>query len=752
MNESVSRKFYFSKDIQKGFLATVYNYKPRNENILARKGEVFAVLRLKSDPDFDLITAGGILLDYFHETYFEIQESSTLLALEKTVISSSKHLAKLIDNDNKVGKTGIEMDLIAMSIVDNVAYFVNAGSSALKVLREGELVDIKSALKDPSGEGMVEVASMELMPDDRILISTEAVSKLLKKDETEKLLNEFEVDDFPKKEKNSYEHALMIVGYKLGEKMDEKLLNTVNPDKDDKTLGELIASENEEVLVESEFVDEPVVTSDVPSAMEEADNPNLDEPQVETDELKTEEMEIQENTEDIEKSPEDVVKEDDRKPLTIKEEKTYKVLLTKLTNKLKLLPKRIKSSMNKTQPELVPSRQSPDKPKQKMIIIVLVLFLLSGALYVGVRQAVKNNTEKVQTEEAQVSLEVLTQKVETLETLVAEIKLNDSTEKRQQGINEVALARAEIDKVKDFEQVKTEVEAFSARVQVADDYFNRIVPVSEDNKLVDVASFFPDASLSDVAFSSTKIFLSDSGLGKIYSVNFDGTDLQEIVSDLTNPTSLTVDTQGKVFFLDDSSENRIGIFDPTTKTTKRLAGTSTSRIGEVGSIEFAEISGGRVYLVNKTDKKVMYLEKSGDNYGLPASRFELAELATGKDIYIIDNKIYVLAEINQGLYRFLNGQDDSPELIGLPEGEDMNKSTGMFVDGTNIYFTDPENKRVAVFDKGVQTAKFKGQYKSRDGEMFGELLDVVSVVAQGKIYTIDKSVLYELDLTGLNEL
>lgn len=750
MNESVSRKFYFSKDIQKGFLATVYNYKPRNENILARKGEVFAVLRLKSDPDFDLITAGGILLDYFHETYFEIQESSTLLALEKTVISSSKHLAKLIDNDNKVGKTGIEMDLIAMSIVDNVAYFVNAGSSALKVLREGELVDIKSALKDPSGEGMVEVASMELMPDDRILISTEAVSKLLKKDETERLLNKFDLDDFPKKEKNSYEHALMIVGYKIGEKSEEKPTAILDTDEDDKTLGELIASEKEEVLVESEFVDD-TLTLDTTPIIEKTDELGPDEKDVD-DETKSEEKETQDSSDDIDKTPEEEPTKDEREPLTIREEKTYKVLLTKLTNKLKLLPKRVKSSMNKSQPELVPSRQSIDKPNQKMIIIVLVLFLLSGALYVGVRQAVKNNTEKVQTEEAQVSLEVLTQKVETLENLIAEIKLNDSTEKRQEGINEVALARAEIDKVKDFEQVKTEVEAFSARVQVAEDYFNRIVPVSEDNKLVDVASFFPDASLSDVAFSSTKIFLSDSGLGKIYSVNFDGTDLQEIVSDLTNPTSLTVDTQGKVFFLDDSSENRIGIFDPTTKTTKRLAGTSTSRIGEVGSIEFAEISGGRVYLVNKTDKKVMYLEKSGDNYGLPASRFELAELATGKDIYIIDNKIYVLAEINQGLYRFLNGQDDSPELIGLPEGEDMNKSTGMFVDGTNIYFTDPENKRVAVFDKGVQTAKFKGQYKSRDGEMFGELLDVVSVVAQGKIYTIDKSVLYELDLTGLNEL
>jgi DNA-binding beta-propeller fold protein YncE len=748
MNESVSRKFYFSKEIQKGYLATVYNYKPRNENILARKGEVFAVLRLKSDPGFDLITAGGILLDYFHETYFEIQESSTLLALEKTVISSSKHLAKLIDNDNQVGKSGIEMDLLAMSIVDNVAYFVNAGSSSLKILRQEELVDIKSALKDPSGEGMVEVASMELMPDDRLLISTDAVSKLLKKDQTEKILKKFDIDDFPKKEKNSYEHALMIVGYKLGEEQEEPPTAIVNPDEDDKTLGELIASEKEEVLVENKFVDEPVVTQEVENSDITVEDSKVDE-KLEVEEEIGEEMEMQESVEVTEELPDEVVAEDDRKPLAIKEEKTYKVLLTKLTNKLKLLPKRIKSSMDKTQPELVPSNT---KPKQKMIIIILVLFLLSGALYLGVRQAIKNNTEKVQTEEAQVSLEVLTQKVETLETLVAEIKLNDSTEKRQQGINEVALVRAEIDKVKDFEQVKSEVEEFASRVQSAEDYFNRIVAVSEDNKLVDVASFFPDAVLSDLAFSSTKIFLSDSGLGKIYSINYDGTDLQEIVSDLKNPTSITVDTQGRVIFLDDSSENRIGIFDPETKATKRLAGTSTARTGEVASLEFAEISGGRVYLINITDKKVMYIEKTGDNYGLPASRFELAELATGKDIYIIDNKIYVLAEINQGLYRFLNGQDDSPELIGLPEGEDMNKSTGMFVDGTNIYFTDPENNRVAVFDKGVQTAKFKGQYKSRDAEMFGELLDVISVVAQGKIYTIDKSVLYELDLSGLNEL
>jgi len=104
------------------------------------------------------------------------------------------------------------------------------------------------------------------------------------------------------------------------------------------------------------------------------------------------------------------------------------------------------------------------------------------------------------------------------------------------------------------------------------------------------------------------------------------------------------------------------------------------------------------------------------------------------------------------LYRFFNGQDDSPELIGLPEGENMLKAAGLFVDGTSIYFTDPTNKRIAIFEKGVQTAKFKGQFKATNSDILGSVKDIVAVSAQGKAYTIDNSIVYELDLTALNEL
>jgi len=756
MTETVSRKFHIGKEIRKGYLASVYNYRPRNEEILTRKGEVFAVLRLRTHPDFDLLTAGGILLDYFHETYFEMRESSTLLALEKTVISSGKHLAKLIEKDDKVSKTGIEMDLMAVAIVEDSAFFVNIGSSKLYIYRDGEQVDLGPALKDPTGEGLVEVASMALEKDDRLLMCTEAASSLMSDSQIKKVLEKFDLDEFPQKGKNDHEHALMLIGYSLEDRKQEtspvvEVPISVEEEVDSEDELEIEADEEAEVAEDAD--DARGMSEELEETQERLEGEDSEQTTKAEETFGTEEEDFADQ--------EDLSAEDEYQD-NIQKQTTYKVLLVKGKKAIKAIPGKISAKMSEkraggrdnTNQKRIPLNEKGTltTPQKKYLILGVAIVLCAGALYLGVRQAIKNNEVKVQTEEVQVSLDVLKQKVELIEELVAEIKLADSTEKRQQGISEVGLANAEIEKAKDFDSVKEEVEQYRERVVKAEDYFNRIIAVEKDDKFVDVASFFPDAKISDIAFSSTKIYLTDEGLGKIYSVGYEGSDIEEIVSGLVNPTSITVDNNGKVIFLDEAEENRIGIYDPETRDTKRLAGTSQSRIGNVTDIEYAQIGGGRVYLVDTANTRVMYMEKSGENYGLPASRFTLSELATGKDIYIIDNKIYVLAGFKQGLYRSFNGQDDSPELIGLPEGQNMLSATGMFVDGTNIYFTDPVEGRISVFDKGVQTAKFKGQFKSKDSNIFSGVKDLVVVSAQGKIYTIDQSVVYELDLSRLNEL
>lgn len=744
MTGTVTLKFHIGKEIRKGYLASVYNYRPRNEEILSRKGEVFAVLRLKTHPDFDLLTAGGILLDYFHETYFEMRESSTLLALEKTVISSGNHLAKLIERDEKVGETGIDMDLIAAAIIDDKVYFVNAGGSKVFIFRDGKSVDLTSALKDPTGEGLVEIASMALEPNDRLLLTTEAAADLISKSQAEKILEKFDLHEFPHKSKSDHEHALMLIGYSVPEEQESSgsvvAESVVVQDEADPT------EDIEEVEDQSQDLDDPKEDIELQTTeeLEDADAETALEEDLSSEELEEAEMTQEENP------------LDDFDDEAIETKKTYQVLLVNAKNSLKTLPARVsglvsqKFSRGETVGRDVSGRGQ--ETKKKYLILGIAIVLCAGALYLGVRQAIKSNEEKIQTEEVQVSLEALETKVELIEELVADIKLSDSTEKRQQGLTEVGLAREGIEKVKDVESVKKDLEEYESKVNTAEDYFNRVVPVTKDNQLLDVASFFPDAKISDIAFSSEKIYLTDEGLGKVYSVGFDGSGIEEIVSDLTNPTSVTVDNNGKVIFLDASEDNRIGVYDPATKATKRLPGTSQSRIGDVADIEYAQIGGGRIYLIDRTNTRIMYMEKSGENYGLPASRFTLSELATGKDIFIIDNKIYTLAGIKQGLYRTFNNQDDTPEFIGLPEGQDMLSATGMFIDGVNMYLSDPVEGRIAVFDKGIKTAKFKGQFKSKDSSVFSGVKDVVVVGNTGKIYTVDQSKVYELDLSKLNEL
>lgn len=756
MTGTISRTFYIGEEVKKGFFASVYNYRPHNEEILARKGEVFAVLRLKTGPDFDLVTTGGLLLDYFHETYFEMQESSALLALEKTVISSGKHLAKLIDKDDKVGKVGIEMELLVGSIVNDTAFFVTVGNSRLYIFRNEDLVDLGTALKDPTGEGLVRVASMKLEPDDRLLITTKASLDSVSEFQIGRIMKKFDLDEYPKERSQDYESALMLVGYSI-EHGETEIDEVVSVEE------ELKVVEKDSDLLMTESLDNTTYKSEKGDDLEEKEEERslgmdsvVEEKQLdEQDDLRVRSSSLS----SLEEEEKDIVEEDTEKSLT---PKTYQIFLSNIKNKILALPSQIKlkrhENLNKedegeSEHNTFSRRQNQAGAKNKFIILGITFVLCVGGLYLGIRQAVKNNAEKVQEEEVQVSLDALKQKVLEIEGLVSDIKISDSTEKRQQGLSEVELARKEIDKVKDYEKTKEEVNGYVKQVDLAEDFFNRVISISKDNRLIDVASYFPDAEISDIASSSNRLYLTDSKLGKIYSMDFSGSDIQEVVTGLNNPMSLTIDDKGNLIFLDESEENKIAIYNIEKKETKRLVGTSKARIGDVVDIDFSEISGGRLYLLDKENKKVLFMERTGgNNYGLPSSRFSMDELSTGKDIQIIDGKIYVLLGYKQGIYRYLSGQDDTPELTGLPEGTDMKSATGMFIDGTDIYISDSSENRIAIFDKGIQTAKFKGQYKSKDKDILSGLKDLTVVSSEGKIYTIDRSSVYEFDLTKLNEL
>lgn len=761
MIDKIPNIYYIPKQVQKGQWASVYNYRPKNENILAKKGEVFAVLNLKSDPGFDLITAGGIFLDFFHETYFEIQEESTLSALEKTVISSGKHLEKLINNDKSVSENGIQLEILALSIVDKYAYFVKAGDMTLQFLRDDNCVSLLPALKDPTGEKIVEVASMELLRGDRILLGTKALTDDYKKQDLEDVLSKFEITGLKIDEKKDSELAIMLVEFQTDDEDETEDMGLVAPAV---AMGAVVAEEadletsdsldNSDTEVEPEAEDDEVEVINNSEELEnEEDTVNESNEEISDDEFTVvEDLEKPENEDDEEMPDNEDKPKNEKNGKNGKNGKTYQVMLDSTKAKIKSFPRSIKGFVQEKKSGGNVKVGKTELPKN-MIIIGVVIILLAGGLYFGVRKAITANQEKVEQEQAQVSLTELDNKVKEIESLVVEIQTTDSNEQRQEGLALVDEANALVAELQGVESVSSEVADYEARINSAEDFFNRTVAITTSAPLVDVASFFPDASISDIALSGETIYMTDSGLGKIYSVAKDGSGLTELVSDVEGASSISVDDRGNIIFLDNNEDNRIGVLDPKTKSIKRLAGTSVSTLSQVSALEFVNILDGRIYLIDQSGARVMYMQRSGDNYGLPVSRFELAELTTGKDLQVIDNKIYTIAQIKEGLYRYLDGQDDTPQFTGLEDGDNLLGASGFYVDGVNMYFSDPSKGRVMVFDKGVETARFKGQYIARtDGEIFNGLGDLVADNSNGSIFVISNNSLYKLDLNSVNEL
>jgi hypothetical protein len=263
---------------------------------------------------------------------------------------------------------------------------------------------------------------------------------------------------------------------------------------------------------------------------------------------------------------------------------------------------------------------------------------------------------------------------------------------------------------------------------------------------------FPGADATDLAAANGKLYVSDSAYGKIYRTDYSGNGLTEAATGLTKPRTITLDDAGNIIVLDEDGERRMATVSAADGSINRHAGTSEFRVGNVPQIEFANIFGGRVYGIDRNIKSVIALQRSGTGYGIPEKRFELGELDSGKDVHVADLKIYLLANIKQGLYRALNNEDDTPVLEGLAEGENLFAATALYVDDVYVFIADPSKQRILVFNKEVRTLPLKAQYIYRGGgDKFKNIKEIVADRSSGRLFVLDGTAVYSLELGKLEQ-
>jgi hypothetical protein len=238
--DSVIQKKYFIGKSKPGTWSSVYTYKPSSQTTRDKRGEIFAAICLEGPKDYGLPTVGNMLLDKFHETYFENSQDSCLISVEKASIEIGKYLQKFLENDS-AGNAGIDLNFIALVIDKDLAYVVKIGNGSLLIHRDGQITDISEILKDPTLEGLVKEASFVTKGNDVYFIGTPQTRTELMHKEFSDAANQFNEQSLRNHlYKDESQIAFMMVGVNIDRKQPElsnQIIKEENPNENKIILG-----------------------------------------------------------------------------------------------------------------------------------------------------------------------------------------------------------------------------------------------------------------------------------------------------------------------------------------------------------------------------------------------------------------------------------------------------------------------------------------------------------------------------------
>ncbi len=149
----------------------VLSFNPIEEEQRETRGHLLAVLSLTCDESVEPAPVGREVLSVLEKEYFGGISNGVLLALENAVSEACSILSNLSTQQES---NGIHFDLTAGAICGNVLYLAQKGSGKAQIIRNGVLKTILGPIDDEK----TQTASGFLKPDDLVILSSPAFSKI----------------------------------------------------------------------------------------------------------------------------------------------------------------------------------------------------------------------------------------------------------------------------------------------------------------------------------------------------------------------------------------------------------------------------------------------------------------------------------------------------------------------------------------------------------------------------------------------
>ncbi len=176
--------------------------------------------------------------------------------------------------------------------------------------------------------------------------------------------------------------------------------------------------------------------------------------------------------------------------------------------------------------------------------------------------------------------------------------------------------------------------------------------------------------------------------------------------------------------------------------------TTNSKLSTVAKVdddwgEVADIYGfaGNIYLLDQSKNQIWKYLPTSDGYSDKREYLnkEVKVDFSGVLRMQIESSVYVLKSGGE-ILRFTRGDKDNFSLGGLDKGVKDPKSFFVSSDTDNLYILDSGNSRLLIVTK---TGEYKGQMS---GDKFGVATDLVVDEAGKKVYLLDGSKIYSVDL------
>lgn len=147
----------------------IFTYEPAEEEVLATRGQMYAVLSVGSAVSLDFAPIMQLIMEALHKNYFEKTEGTILQALEVALDGIHKQLILLAAEDKRLS-SGFSFNLLVAVSWGTTLYFGQLGASRAALWRKGVLYDIDEGEQKTTG---LYLSSGQVKAGDRILLATQ---------------------------------------------------------------------------------------------------------------------------------------------------------------------------------------------------------------------------------------------------------------------------------------------------------------------------------------------------------------------------------------------------------------------------------------------------------------------------------------------------------------------------------------------------------------------------------------------------